>query len=212
MATRKAIVSRREDDLFDHYNDLNYVGGRFLAYVSRYKFPRNEKLRVFKAFDFAKLAHNGQTRDEGPPYVIHPIRVANILMHELMTMKADMICAALLHDVIEDCDITVREIKNNFNETVAQMVKLLTKDPKWVNAKRVYFQAIVAADESVRLLKLCDRLDNLRSLRQSQNKSKIRRYVTESEKRYLPLADDLNRYLFKEIRHEISFLKNKLRK
>lgn len=191
---------------------MGYLEQKFHQYVQRYKFTRSEKLLIQKALDFATLAHNGQKRLEGSPYVTHPIRVASVILHEIAVMKCDVICAALLHDVIEDCSITLRELRNNFNDRIAQMVKTLSVDPRLENAKAVYYQGIVHADEDVRLLKLCDRLDNLRSMRFQDNKTRIRRYTRETEKKYLPLAEELHPYLHRELRMEITHAKARLRR
>lgn len=204
-------TTRRDADLFDKFADLSYLESKFGEYISRYKLSKPEKFLIFKALDFAKLAHNGQLRDEGVPYITHPIRVANILMDEMAVMKGDVICTALLHDVIEDCDITLRELKNNFNDRIAQMVKTLSKDPSLENHKKVYYETIVKADDEVKLIKVCDRLDNLRSLRFSHNKTRIRRYIRETEKKYLPLAELKNPYIFREMKHEVVVLKGRLK-
>ncbi len=209
---RATPQTRKDAEFFDKFNDMEYIEKKFHEYIGRYKFQKSEKLMIRKALDFAKLAHNGQTRDEGTPYIMHPIRVANILMDEVSSMKSDMICAALLHDVIEDCHITMKELKNNFNEIIAQMVKILTKDPSIENHKRVYYENIMNSTEPVKLLKVCDRLDNLRSLRFGGNKAKIRRYVSETEKKYLPMAEITNNYLFRELKHELTVTRNRMRR
>lgn len=205
-------LTRKDAEFFDKFNDYDFVENRFHAYMARYKFQKSEKLLIRKALDFAKLAHNGQKRDEGTPYIMHPLRVANILMDEVAAMKSDLICAALLHDVIEDCGITMKELKNNFNESIAYMVKLLTKDPSIENHKRVYFETIMSSTDQVKLVKVCDRLDNLRSLRFSSNKSKMRRYVSETEKKYVPMAEVTNNYIFRELKHELGVIKNRMRR
>jgi (p)ppGpp synthase/HD superfamily hydrolase len=68
------------------------------------------------------------------------------------------------------------------------------------------------SNDQIKLLKVCDRLDNLRSLRFSGNKSKIRRYVSETEKKYLPMAEIANNYIFRELKHELSVVKGRIRK
>ncbi len=203
-----APPTRRDAEFFERFTELEYLETKLYEFMARYKFPKSEKFLMRKALDFARLAHNGQKRDEGAPYITHPVRVANILLDEVAAMRCDVICSALLHDVIEDCGITLKELRNNFNDNVAQMVKLLTKDPSVENHKRVYFEGILSANGDVKLIKLSDRLDNLRSLRFVNNKAKIRRYVRETEKRYMPLAEASNNYIFREMKHEISFLKN----
>lgn len=204
-----AHQSRRERDLFDRFSDLPYVEEKFHEYLGRYKYPKSERLLILKALDFARLAHDGQERDEGVPYITHPIRVANLLLHELSQMDADMICTALLHDVIEDCRISTRELKNNFNDAIASMVKTLSKDPRIENHQKVYYDGIVQSNDKTKLIKLCDRLDNLRSLRFSQNKSRIKKYVTETEKKYAIMAQSINPYILKEMKSELTHLKSR---
>jgi len=203
--------TRRDAELFEKFMEPGYVESKFTEYLGRYKFPKPEKFLIIKALDFARLAHNGQKRDEGTPYIIHPVRVANILMHEIAQMKGDVICTALLHDVIEDCDITMKELRNNFNDHIAQMVKTLSKDTALENHKRVYFESILKAESDVKLIKICDRLDNLRSLRFINNKAKIRRYLRDTEKKYFNISQAQSGYIYREMRHEFTVEKNRLK-
>src|SRR5690242_20165150 len=71
---------------------------------------------VRRAYEVARAAHEGQLRDEGTPYIIHPIRVATLLVEELHNYSTHLICAALLHDVIEDSDITRKQIARMFGK------------------------------------------------------------------------------------------------
>ncbi len=206
-AVKAQATTRREEDLFDKFSDVEFIEKRFFSYVSRYKFSKKEAATIRKALDFASLAHQGQTRDEGTPYIVHPLRISNILMNELAMMKSDLVCSALLHDVVEDCDVSWKELRNNFNETVSDMVKILTKDTSLQNYKKIYFENILNSPDDVKIIKLCDRLDNLRSLRLSNNKSKILRYVAETERKFLPLAQAIQPYLFREMKSEIAYLK-----
>ena len=79
------------------------------------------------AYDTAEKAHSGQRRDEGTPYIVHPLRVAVSLIDELKIYSPEMISAALLHDVIEDSDTTREQLAGMFGEQVAEIVWLLTK-------------------------------------------------------------------------------------
>src|SRR5712692_6475111 len=83
--------------------------------------------RVHRAYEVAQVAHSGQTRDEGTPYIVHPIRVAVSLVDELNLYSPKLICSALLHDVIEDSDITRDDVTEMFGEQIAEIVWLLTK-------------------------------------------------------------------------------------
>lgn len=155
--------------------------------------------RVRLAYDVAAEAHAGQTRDEGSPYIVHPTRVAISLVDELHVYSPTMVCSALLHDVIEDSDTTRNQIADMFGEEVARIVWLLTK---FENVTlRAYLEAIEAAAETgAPIVKLCDRLDNLRGLAHSPKVDKKRRYIATTEAHYLPLAERTNPYLYDELR------------
>ena len=81
---------------------------------------------VLKAFDFANEAHKGVRRRSGEPYILHPIAVAKIVVQEI-GLGSKSICAALLHDVVEDTNYTVEDIKNHFGQKIASLVDGLTK-------------------------------------------------------------------------------------
>jgi len=121
--------------------------------------------RVQGAYYLAKHAHRAQKRkeidEEGEPlrYFEHVRRVAIVLMDEAHIYDPDLICIALLHDVLEDTDISVGVLEQLFGTKVAQGVVTLTKIPK-----EGYFERIQWADPTLRLIKLCDRLDNMRAL------------------------------------------------
>lgn len=162
------------------YEDLrNLVEGRLTL---------KEVSEVEAAYRLAEVAHSGQTRDEGTPYIIHPLRVAISLVTEADTTSRDLVCSALLHDVIEDSEVTREEIAGRFGESVAEVVWLLTKfeDTRLSD----YLAAIEArAETGAPLVKLCDRLDNLRFLARSPKLEKQRRYVYATETFYLPFAE-----------------------
>ena len=153
---------------------------------------------VGRAYDLAEAAHLGQMRDEGTPYIVHPLRVAVSLVDELEIHSARLICSALLHDVIEDSDTTREDVAEIFGEEVAEIVWLLTKlDSVSLPA---YLRAIEAAHHTgATIVKLCDRLDNLRFLAYSHKAEKKRRYVRTTEAYYLPMALRTNLYLYDEL-------------
>ena len=153
---------------------------------------------VRRAYEVARSAHEGQLRDEGTPYIIHPIRVATLLVEELHNYSTHLICAALLHDVIEDSDITRKQIARMFGKEVARVVWLLTKFEDV--SLPAYLAAIEAAPETGSpIVKLCDRLDNLRFLIHSPKGEKKRRYIRTTEQHYLPMAARTDKYLYDEL-------------
>jgi (p)ppGpp synthase/HD superfamily hydrolase len=154
-----------------------------------------ELARVQRAYEVAEAAHRGQMRDEGTPYIVHPVRVALTLASELELYSPTLICSALLHDVIEDSPTTRAEIAAMFDEEVAEIVWLLTKFDDVLLGD--YLAAIEAAAETgAPIVKLCDRLDNLRFLHYSPRLEKKRRTLFTTRKYYLPLAARTNRYLY----------------
>ncbi len=153
---------------------------------------------VRRAYELAEQAHAGQMRDEGTPYILHPIRVAVALVNELKIYSPRLVCGALLHDVIEDSPVTRGEIAADFGDEIAEIVWLLTKFEDV--SLPAYLAAIEAAPATgAPIVKLCDRLDNLRFLAHSPKAEKKRRYIRTTEQHYLPMAARTNRYLFGEL-------------
>src|SRR5215510_6352368 len=155
---------------------------------------------VRRAYEVAQAAHSGQMRDEGTPYIVHPIRVAVCLVDELGLYSPKLICSALLHDVIEDSEITRAEIEERFSEEIAEIVWLLTKLEE-VSLREYLARIEEASDTGAPIVKLCDRLDNLRSVMHTPRLEKKRRYIRTTEEHYLPLAARTNQYLYGELCH-----------
>jgi GTP pyrophosphokinase len=158
--------------------------------------------RLQKAFDFAQLAHKGQSRLSGDPYFVHPYEVANILCD--MGMDVNTIIAALLHDVIEDTSVTLDIIKIEFGEEVATLVDGVTKMNILEYKTREEQQAeslrkmILAMADDIRviIIKLADRLHNMRTLKY-QPIEKQKEKSIETLEIYAPLAHRLGISAFK---------------
>ncbi len=157
-----------------------------------------EVAQIYRAYEVAYEAHGGQTRDEGTPYIVHPIRVAVSLVDELKLYSPTLVCSALLHDVIEDSDVTREEIGRMFGEEIAEVVWLLTKLED-VSLTQYLDSIEAAAHTGAPVVKLCDRLDNLRSLAHSPKIEKKRRYIRTTESHYLPMAARTNQYIYREL-------------
>jgi GTP pyrophosphokinase len=163
----------------------------------------NDASRVARAFQIAERAHHGQLRDEGAPYIEHPLRVALITATELGVCDADLICAALLHDVVEDTSVTLAEVDAACGVPVAHFVELLTKerveDPEAMRAAtHAYLKRIADDSQDVLALKLADRLDNLRSVAVLPDWEKRRKYLLETYWQYLPFAKRGGGYFYEQ--------------
>ncbi len=184
------------------YKDLNYTIIEFMKEWQDYSNKENDEL-ILKAYKFSKIKHTGQIRDEGTPYFYHPYRVALVLIQELGLTDTNIICSALLHDVIEDSDCTDEDIRIMFNEEIAIMVNYLTKPPKkqFNSSKKrhdYYFDRLLKAPDNVLLIKLADRLDNIFSIHLSPRKEKQKKYYDETCQYYLPLAKRINDKLYQK--------------
>jgi guanosine-3',5'-bis(diphosphate) 3'-pyrophosphohydrolase len=165
--------------------------------------------RVLRSYEVAREAHSGQTRDEGSPYIVHPIRVAVSLVDELGLYSSKLICSALLHDVIEDSELTRDDIARLFDEEIAEVVWLLTKLED-VRLPEYLARIEAAADTGAPIVKLCDRLDNMRSVVHTPKLEKKRRYIRTTEELYLPLAARTNRYLYDELHRCLDEARNQV--
>lgn len=119
---------------------------------------------LLKAISFAAQRHQGQMRkDKATPYVAHPMRVATLLTQEFGVRDPDVLCAALLHDTIEDTTTDRDDLTKEFGAKVAGWVALLTKDKRLPEdeRERKYFDGLAGACVEVKLCKLGDTLDNL---------------------------------------------------
>ena len=166
---------------------------------------------ITKAFNFARQAHKGVRRLSGEPYIMHPIAVAQIASEE-MGLGSTSICSALLHDVVEDTDYTVEDIKNIFGPKIAQIVDGLTKISGGIFGEQASAQAenfkklllTMSDDIRVILIKICDRLHNMRTL-ESQAPNKQYKIAGETLYIYAPLANRLGLNKIKSELENLSF-------
>ena len=166
---------------------------------------------ITKAFNFARQAHKGVRRLSGEPYIMHPIAVARIAVEE-MGLGSTSICAALLHDVVEDTDYTVEDIENIFGPKIAQIVDGLTKISGGIFGDKASAQAenfkklllTMSDDIRVILIKICDRLHNMRTLA-SQPANKQYKIAGETLYIYAPLANRLGLNKIKTELEDLSF-------
>lgn len=171
--------------------------------------------RIEKAVEMAKKAHEGQLRKTGEPYIVHPLAVKKIL--EEWGMDEDTIIAGILHDTVEDTDLTLEEIKEEFGESVAFLVDGVTKlgharakmrdiDTYLPATKDNFLRLLIALGDDIRVLiiKLADRLHNLRTL-SALPPDKQKKIAKESLEVFAPLADRLNMGLLRVEMADLSF-------
>lgn len=157
---------------------------------------------IVKAYEFAKKAHKGQKRISGEDFLVHPFEVARILIE--LRADTETICAAFLHDIVEEAGVTFDELKNNFGEEIAQLVEGETKTTKVVfgspdaytaeNLRKILLATI--KDVRVILIKLADRLHNMRTLKYFRP-DKQKRIAKETIEIYAPIAHKLGMYSLK---------------
>ena len=165
---------------------------------------------ILKAYNFAKSHHGDQLRQSGEPYIIHPMQVAYILTE--LELDDETICAALLHDVVEDTDVTNDDLKKEFNESIAEMVAGVTKlgklqyttteELKVENYRKMFLA--MGKDIRVILIKLADRLHNMRTLKYLKRDRQIAN-AQETMDLYAPLANRLGIYSLKWELEDLAF-------
>ena len=164
-----------------------------------------------KAYDFALKAHEKQKRDEGSPYIIHPVAVANILTE--LKLDSATIATGLLHDTIEDTHATYKTIEKEFGKEVADLVDGVTKisvfeNKASSNSKAENFRKLILAtskDIRVLLVKLADRLHNMRTIKFVTSKEKQIRKAKETMEIYAPLADRMGMNRIKDELEDLCF-------
>ena len=167
--------------------------------------------RLNKAYNFAVKAHSTQKRESGDPYSVHPIEVANILID--LKLDSATIATGLLHDTIEDTFATYETIKGEFGEEVAELVDGVTKisvfeNTAAANSKAENFRKLILAtskDIRVLVVKLADRLHNMRTLKSIKREDKRKRIAQETMEIYAPLADRMGMHRIRDELEDLSF-------
>lgn len=166
--------------------------------------------KIISAYEFAAKAHANQKRDSGEPYIVHPIAVSFILLE--LGMDTDTICAAMLHDVVEDTDATLEDLRKRFGQDVAMLVDGVTKLDKVPifnrqeqlaeNVRKMLLAMV--QDIRVIIIKLCDRLHNMRTLSYRAD-DKQRNTALETMNIYAPIANRLGIRSVKEELEDLAF-------
>ena len=196
LAEENALVESEFNDLLQGYINSNH---------------RKKVEIIERAFRFARKAHKGVRRRSGEPYILHPIAVAKIVSQEI-GLGSTSICAALLHDVVEDTDYTVEDIESQFGSKIARIVDGLTKISGGIFGDKASVQAenfrklLLTMSEDIRvvLIKMADRLHNMRTLG-SMAPNKQYKIAGETLYIYAPLAHRLGLFSIKTELEDLSF-------
>ncbi len=190
------------------YKEIDRGVEELLNTLSR-RLSAEEVTRIKDAYLFAKDAHKEQRRKSGEPYIMHPLAVARIVAEEL-SLGANPIIAAFLHDVVEDTEYTIEDVKERYGEDVAFLVNVVTKKKKkqYESSKQIdnYKQMLASLHYDIRalLIKLADRLHNMRTL-SSMRPDKQMKIAGETDYFYAPLAHRLGLYYIKRELENLSF-------
>ena len=196
LAEENTLVESEFNDLLQGYINSNH---------------RKKVEIIERAFRFARKAHKGVRRRSGEPYILHPIAVAKIVSQEI-GLGSTSICAALLHDVVEDTDYTVEDIESQFGSKIARIVDGLTKISGGIFGDKASVQAenfrklLLTMSEDIRvvLIKMADRLHNMRTLG-SMAPNKQYKIAGETLYIYAPLAHRLGLFSIKTELEDLSF-------
>ncbi len=165
---------------------------------------------ITKAYRFAEECHKGQHRESGEPYIIHPLAVAWILAN--MHADRDTVCAGLLHDVVEDCDVTLEQISREFNPKIAELVDGVTNltqvdfksktERDYANKNKIILG--ISKDARIVVIKLADRLHNLLTLQYKSQEKRIKK-AAETMQFYAPLARYIGAEVLRRKLEDLSF-------
>jgi (p)ppGpp synthase/HD superfamily hydrolase len=184
------------------WNINDFTRSGFSTLLRPYENSIIDLTKITRAFSLAMKAHAGQYRNSGKiePHINHSLRVALILTEELGLFDVDLICAALLHDILEkksskqtDCKSILR---SELGDDVCNIVSTVTRpilhdsDKTKVDTLDKYFEGIANGSKSIRYIKLADRLDNIRSLKSTFHKDQMNRYKEETLKYLIPIAEN----------------------
>ena len=169
--------------------------------------------KILKAFDFCKNAHSKQYRKSGEPFYHHPLEVAKLLTE--IKLDSSSIASGLLHDTIEDTSITINDIKSHFGEEISNLVNGLTKINRLALKKNNlklgenYRKLLLATAQDLRviLIKLADRLHNMRTIDFLDDEDKILRISFETQEIYAPLAQRLGIREWQDQLEDLAFKK-----
>jgi GTP diphosphokinase / guanosine-3',5'-bis(diphosphate) 3'-diphosphatase len=180
---------------------------------------RSDVLALDHAFELAQAAHEHQIRDEGTPYILHPLRAALVLVNEFHVYDLHALILAVLHDVPEksrgkSSKGKLEAIRKQFGGRTANELRILSSKRGATREERDanYIRSIREAPTHVRLVKLADRLDNVRSLPHNPDLQKRVRYIRETERDFVPLARETDVVAYEALLHALDDAKQSVEK
>jgi len=207
--------------MINRFRNLNYQQKLFFKLLK--KLPEEQQLMLKKAFRIAQVQHLKQLRKEDDPYLIHPLRMAVYLLKKLKVADYDFVAAALLHDTIEDGNLTVESIRQNFYEHIAYLVKALTRisppneteEQKKINKQKKFNELLQNKKEEL-LIKAVDLLDNLKSWpyipQGSPAAIKFPRWKEEAKEYYLKIAQKAHPQIYRDMKRALPKVIKKVKK
>lgn len=205
MKDAEMVPEKDAPQIPEHEVTISELAKKILATDKQYDLSK-----ILSAYQLAESAHAGQTRSSGEPYIIHPLAVADILLD--LGMDTDTICVGLLHDVVEDTDYTLDDIRKKFGQDVAVLVDgvtklnripLFDKEQQQANNVRKILLAM-SHDIRVMIIKLADRIHNMRTLKYLPPE-KQRRIALETMNVYAPIAHRLGIRTVKDELEDLAF-------
>lgn len=188
----------------------------YLTTIVKEKYSCEHIQKILEALNLARCIHSEQLRCNGAPYIIHPMRVALMLLKFDRNTISKVFIAALLHDTLEKTNITFSEIEALFGNYVAKLVQSVTRkhderqnSQEKTEAKCQNWLEVMSGSHEVRMIKSCEDLDNMicwKSIQESAPcRNKMQRWLTEAEKMSLPLAHITNSEVYTVMRQEYEY-------
>lgn len=196
------------------YNQTHFSRQELIDEIAK-KVDPVELTTVLGAYEMASSVHEYQMRNDSTPYFWHLTRVVRIIVHELEYLNADVISAALLHDVLEDSEIITAEVlKYNFNAYISYIVEVLTKNIRLMGLQREqedqeYIERLRYSSIDCKIVKFAERLDNYRCLEFGVKRNPFG-YIEVTERDYYPMAREEQNPILDRIVDEMSRIKRKL--
>ncbi len=201
------------------FNTLSVQRMLFLDAVK--KLPLHSQKIIVRALNLSERAHGVQLRDDGALYVIHPIRVALSLLREFGHTSPTLLIAALMHDTVEDCSVSLALIRRVYGKRVAEIVKDVTDarpahetEKQKTIRKHTKLKFILIRARASRIIKCADLLDNVRSWPllslKSLSRKKIPRWLKEASISYFPLARATDMRMYRAIKKAVAAASEKL--